>query len=118
MSTDEISRLTAALAEAEGRAERAETAASELSKMAIGANAKFDAEFKAKHAANARIAELEVAFVELYKLCCTLGNFKNGVEHNGIDEGEVYASGVFDRAEAALRIPYFARSVLKEARGG
>ena len=86
--------------------------------MAIGANAKFDAEFKAKHAANARIAELEVAFVELYKLCCTLGNFKNGVEHNGIDEGEVYASGVFDRAEAALRIPYFARSVLKEARDG
>jgi hypothetical protein len=43
------------------------------------------------------------ALVELYKLCRTLGNFKNGVEHNGIDEGEVYASGVFDRVEAVLK---------------
>lgn len=43
------------------------------------------------------------ALVDLYKLCRTLGNFKNGVEHNGIDEGEVYASGVFDRVEAVLR---------------
>ena len=46
------------------------------------------------------------ALVELYKLCRTLGNFKNGVEHQGSDEGEVYASGVFDRVEAALRQPY------------
>lgn len=46
------------------------------------------------------------ALVELYKLCRTLGNFKNGVEHNGIDEGEVYASGVFDRVEAVLRGKY------------
>lgn len=43
------------------------------------------------------------ALVDLYKLCKTLGNFKNGVVHNGIDEGEVYASGVFDRVEAVLR---------------
>lgn len=43
------------------------------------------------------------ALVELYKLCKTLGQFKNGVEHNGVDEGEVYASGVFDRVEAVLR---------------
>lgn len=44
------------------------------------------------------------ALVELYKLCKTLGNFKNGVEYNGIDEGDVYASGVFDRVETALRM--------------
>ena len=43
------------------------------------------------------------ALVSLYKLCKTLGNFKNGVEHNGIDEGEVYASGIFDHVEAVLR---------------
>ena len=43
------------------------------------------------------------ALVELYKLCKTLGSFKNGVEHQGTDEGEVYASGVFDRVEAVLR---------------
>jgi hypothetical protein len=49
-----------------------------------------------------RIEALEAALRELYDLCQTLGNFKNGVEHQGIDEGEVYASGVFDIARAAL----------------
>ena len=41
------------------------------------------------------------ALVGLYKLCRTLGNFKNGVEHNGIDEGEVLARLI---AQAGQRV--------------
>ena len=45
------------------------------------------------------------ALASLLDLCETLGDFKNGVTHNGIDEGEVYASGIFDQARKALALP-------------
>lgn len=45
---------------------------------------------------------LRAALSELLNLCFTMGDFKNGVSHQGIDEGEVFASGVFDNAQAAL----------------
>lgn len=51
----------------------------------------------------AQIAELRDALKDILDLCLSLGDFKNGVTHNGIDEGEVYAGRIFDKASAALR---------------
>jgi len=42
------------------------------------------------------------ALSTLLEFAQTQGDFKNGVVHNCIDEGEVFASGVFDEARAAL----------------
>lgn len=50
----------------------------------------------------AEIYVLRAALANMLDLCTTMGNFKNGVTHQGIDEGEVWASGVFDQAYAAL----------------
>ncbi len=48
----------------------------------------------------------KAALDALYNLCLAHGNFKNGVEHQGIDEGEVYASGILDQVQSALLIPF------------
>jgi hypothetical protein len=50
----------------------------------------------------AEIYVLRAALANMLDLCTTMGDFKNGVSHQGIDEGEVYASGAFDQAYAAL----------------
>lgn len=50
----------------------------------------------------AQLATARKALEDMLEFCQTQGDFKNGVTHNGIDEGEVWASGVFDNASAAL----------------
>lgn len=52
-----------------------------------------------------RCPTLAKALEDLLDLCLKAGDFKNGVTHQGIDEGEVFASGIFDQAQAALRAP-------------
>lgn len=65
-----------------------------------GENAKEDAEFIVR-AVNSHDA-LVKAMTELLEHAESQGDFKNGVSHNGVDEGEVFASGLFDAARAAL----------------
>lgn len=44
------------------------------------------------------------ALTELLDICESLGDFKNGVVHNCIDEGEVYAGQLIDQARDALTL--------------
>lgn len=56
--------------------------------------------------ARSQLGKRTEALKELFDLCLTVGDFKNGVTHQGIDEGEVFAGGIFDKAKAALSDDY------------
>lgn len=59
---------------------------------------------KAISAKDSKIARLREALNDMVLLTthANRGAFSNGVEHNGIDEGEVIAGQIIDSARAAL----------------
>jgi DNA-binding SARP family transcriptional activator len=50
----------------------------------------------------AEIERLLAALKDMVHIATQIGNFRNGVEHNGIDEGEVIAGRYIDQACAAI----------------
>lgn len=57
--------------------------------------------------ANARLIaaapDLLAACKLMLAMCESIGTFDNGVEHNGLNEGEVMAAGVMDKARDVIR---------------
>ena len=55
---------------------------------------------------NQRIQELEATVQSLLDLCMYAGDFRNGNVHSGIDEGNVIAQRVIDKALMTLNGGY------------